>query len=108
MLIFIIPDFGKSLESDLKSDTSGNFRRLLVSLCAAGRDQSGTVNRDAAARDAVALFKAGEFRMGTDESVFNEVFCQRNYAQLKLVCCDIINNIIIDLPNLRDYYTLDL
>lgn len=67
------------------SETSGNFKRLLVSLCAGSRDESGVVDHDAAGRDATELLRAGELRCGTDESTFNMVFCQRNYAQIKLV-----------------------
>lgn len=67
------------------SETSGNFKRLLVSLCAGGRDESGVVDHDAATRDATELLRAGELRVGTDESTFNMVFCQRNFAQIKLV-----------------------
>lgn len=68
------------------SETSGNFKRLLVSLCAGGRDESGIVDHDAANRDATELLRAGELRVGTDESTFNMVFCQRNFGQIKLVC----------------------
>lgn len=67
------------------SETSGNFKRLLVSLCAGGRDESGIVDHDAAHRDATELLRAGELRVGTDESTFNMVFCQRNFGQIKLV-----------------------
>lgn len=67
------------------SETSGNFKRLLVALCAGSRDESGVVDHDAAGRDATELLRAGELRVGTDESTFNMVFCQRNYAQIKLV-----------------------
>uniref|UniRef100_U5EWZ9 Annexin n=1 Tax=Corethrella appendiculata TaxID=1370023 RepID=U5EWZ9_9DIPT len=75
----------KSLESDLMADTSGNFKRLMVSLCTAHRDESGVVDPEAARRDATELLRAGELRVGTDESTFNLIFCQRNYQQLKLI-----------------------
>lgn len=67
------------------SETSGNFKRLLVSLCVGGRDESGMTDVTAAQRDATDLLKAGELRVGTDESTFNMVLCQRNYAQLRLI-----------------------
>lgn len=67
------------------SETSGNFKRLLVSLCVGARDESGVTDVLAAQRDATALLKAGELQIGTDESTFNMVLCQRNYQQLKLI-----------------------
>lgn len=95
--IFEISEYRKTLESAIKSETSSDFKRLLTSLCGARRDESGVVDQDAASEDATALFKAGEKRLGTDESKFHEIFCRRNYAQLKLVCCDLFNFInIID------------
>ncbi|CAH2006511.1 unnamed protein product [Acanthoscelides obtectus] len=77
--------YHRPLESDIKGDTSGTFKRLMVSLCNACRDESMAVNPEAAKRDAQALLRAGELRLGTDESTFNMVLCQRNYAQLQLV-----------------------
>ncbi|XP_036318224.1 annexin B11 isoform X1 [Rhagoletis pomonella] len=77
--------YGAHLESELKSETSGNFKRLLVSLCAAARDESGQIDPVAAQADARELLKAGELRVGTDESMFNMILCQRNYQQLKLI-----------------------
>uniref|UniRef100_A0A1B0BRY4 Annexin n=1 Tax=Glossina palpalis gambiensis TaxID=67801 RepID=A0A1B0BRY4_9MUSC len=77
--------YGAHLESELKSETSGNFKRLLVSLCTAARDESGRTDPVAAQNDARELLKAGELRVGTDESMFNMILCQRNYQQLKLI-----------------------
>lgn len=81
----MLPVYYRSLESDLKGDTGGTFKRLMVSLCNACRDESMVVNPQQAAADAQALLRAGELRFGTDESTFNMVLCQRNYAQLQLV-----------------------
>lgn len=77
--------YGAHLESELKSETSGNFKRLLTSLCTAARDESGRIDPNMAKQDARELLKAGELRVGTDESMFNMILCQRNYQQLKLV-----------------------
>ncbi|KAI4462026.1 annexin [Holotrichia oblita] len=77
--------YNKSLEDDLRGDTSGTFKRLMVSLCNAGRDESMMTNPSQAAEDAKSLLRAGELRMGTDESTFNSILCQRNYAQLRLI-----------------------
>lgn len=77
--------YGKDLESAIIGETSGNFKRLLVSLCTANRDESGMTDPEAAKADATALLRAGELMFGTDESVFNGVLCSRNFEQLKLV-----------------------
>uniref|UniRef100_A0A8C5NBU7 Annexin n=1 Tax=Gouania willdenowi TaxID=441366 RepID=A0A8C5NBU7_GOUWI len=59
-------EYKKSLEDAIVSDTSGHFRRLLVSL-------------------AQALYAAGEKKLGTDESKFNAILCARSKAHLRTV-----------------------
>lgn len=77
--------YGKSLESDLKGDTSGTFRRLMTSLSVGGRDESMMTDVNQAKNDANELKRAGVDKWGTDESTFNRILCTRNYAQLRLV-----------------------
>lgn len=50
--------YRKKLEEDLHGDTSGDFRRLLISMCACARDES---NCDPALANSLAqqLYKAG-------------------------------------------------
>uniref|UniRef100_A0AC35TTD8 Annexin n=1 Tax=Rhabditophanes sp. KR3021 TaxID=114890 RepID=A0AC35TTD8_9BILA len=73
------------LERDLIGDTSSWFQRILVALCAGNRDESGFTDPLKANQDARNLYKAGEKRLGTDESEFLKVFCSQSLPQLLLV-----------------------
>ncbi|XP_026293202.1 annexin B11 isoform X2 [Frankliniella occidentalis] len=77
--------YHRSLEQDLKGDTSGNFKRLMVSLCVGNRSEDYNVDPGLVQADAQALLRAGELRVGTDESTFNAVLCQRSFAHLQAV-----------------------
>ncbi|KAL4609275.1 annexin A4-like [Arapaima gigas] len=75
-------EYDQDLEEDICGDTSGMFRRVLVSLLTAGRDESTTVNEAQAVQDAKEIYEAGEARWGTDEVKFLTVLCVRNRNHL--------------------------
>ncbi|XP_029932929.1 annexin A4-like [Myripristis murdjan] len=78
-------EYGKSLEDAISSDTSGHFRRLLISLSQGNRDEKETVDISLAKQDAQKLYAAGENKVGTDESQFNAILCARSKPHLRAV-----------------------
>jgi annexin A7/11 len=77
--------YARDLEKDLMSETSGHFRRLLVSLSMGNRQENQPVDHNRAKQDAQELYQAGEKKMGTDESKFNQILCSQSYEQLRAV-----------------------
>ncbi|XP_062298139.1 annexin A11b isoform X1 [Scomber scombrus] len=78
-------EYGKTLEDAISSDTSGHFRRLLISLSQGNRDERETVDISLAKQDAQKLYAAGENKVGTDESQFNAILCARSKPHLRAV-----------------------
>ncbi|XP_053556929.1 annexin A11-like [Bombina bombina] len=78
-------EFKKTLEQAIKSDTSGHFQRLLISLSQGNRDESSHVDMTLVQRDVQELYAAGENRLGTDESKFNAILCARSRPHLNAV-----------------------
>ncbi|XP_034407747.1 annexin A11a isoform X2 [Cyclopterus lumpus] len=78
-------EYKKSLEDAISGDTSGHFRRLLISLAQGNRDERPNVDISLAKQDAQALYAAGENKLGTDESKFNAILCARSKPHLKAV-----------------------
>lgn len=78
--------FSRDLEKDIMSETSGHFKRILVSLVQGMRREDDAVDEAKAEQQAKALFEAGEGKFfGTDESAFNRVFMTSSRAQLQAV-----------------------
>ncbi|XP_034464556.1 annexin A11a isoform X4 [Hippoglossus hippoglossus] len=78
-------EYKKTLEDAISGDTSGHFRRLLISLAQGNRDERSNVDISMAKQDAQALYAAGENKLGTDESKFNAILCARSKPHLRTV-----------------------
>ena len=70
----VFSDYGKELEQDVIGDTSGHYKRILVSCLQANREESKEFDRNKARQDAQALHEAGEKKWGTDESRYSLTF----------------------------------
>lgn len=78
-------EYNRNLEEDVKDDVSGYFKRFLVSLMAANRQEHQPPDYNRAAQQARELYDAGERHLGTNEIVFNRMFAVESYAQLRLI-----------------------
>ncbi|XP_062375033.1 annexin A11a isoform X2 [Sardina pilchardus] len=78
-------EYKKKLEDAISGDTSGHFRRLLISLAQGNRDERENVDISLAKQDAQSLYAAGENKLGTDESKFNAILCARSKPHLRAV-----------------------
>uniref|UniRef100_A0A8D0G8T1 Annexin n=1 Tax=Sphenodon punctatus TaxID=8508 RepID=A0A8D0G8T1_SPHPU len=76
--------YKKSLGDDLSSETSGDFRKALLTLADGRREESLKVDEQLAKKDAQILYNAGEKKWGTDEDKFTEILCFRSLPQLKI------------------------
>uniref|UniRef100_A0A672YW93 Annexin n=1 Tax=Sphaeramia orbicularis TaxID=375764 RepID=A0A672YW93_9TELE len=91
-------EYGKTLEDAINSDTSGHFRRLLVSLCQGNRDERETVDVSLAKQDAQKLYAAGENKVGTDDkphlrAVFQEYQQMTGRDIEKSICREMSGNL---------------
>ncbi|VDP69764.1 unnamed protein product [Echinostoma caproni] len=77
--------FGRDLESDIRNDTSGHFKSYLISQLQPTRDESQTVDRALAQKDAQKLFDAGEKRLASTQSQLNAILCSRSATHLRFV-----------------------
>jgi len=63
-----------NVEHNVSSDTSGNFRKVLLELLKGNRQEITVINDAHAAQVAHELYKAGEHRLGTNDSKFVDIF----------------------------------
>jgi len=83
--------YSRDLEKDVKSETGGDFERILVSLIQ-GKRETGPANQALADKEADELYAAGEGKTGTDEAVFNRILCLRSQDHLRAVFAAYLKN----------------
>lgn len=76
-ILFLVSN--RPLEEDIKSDTSGHFKKLLIALVQGQRPESNRINEDTVQNDAKQLFEAGSNKWGTDESKFIQILANRRF-----------------------------
>jgi len=77
--------YKKSLESAIKSETSGNFEKVLIALLNTPRPPPNMVDPNRAAVDAETFYKAGEGRFGTDDRTYITIMTSNCREQLALI-----------------------
>ena len=77
--------YNKDLESAIKSETSGDLERLLVSILQCKRSENNNPNVNECAAQAKELFDAGEAKWGTDSAVFNKIFTGCSPAEIACI-----------------------
>ena len=74
--------YKRDLEKDVKSETGGTLRKLLIALLQCSRSTNTQPNPEQCKAIAEEIYKAGEAKLGTDESVFNKYFCSLSPIEL--------------------------
>ena len=77
--------FKRDLEADVKSETSGTLRKLLIALLQCSRSTNTMPDPVKCAAIASEIYNAGEKKLGTDESIFNKYFCSLSPHELAAV-----------------------
>jgi len=76
---------GRNLIDDIKNDTSGSFRRLLISLLQGSRSDNTNPDIEECEKIAKELYEAGEKKWGTDDSVFNRIFALKSPIEIACI-----------------------
>ena len=78
--------YGKDLVAEIKSETSGDYQKIVLKLLEGDRSQDGKADVEKCSGIADELYKAGEGKIGTDDSVFIKYFTSLSPNELLIVC----------------------
>ncbi|KAK6179018.1 hypothetical protein SNE40_011469 [Patella caerulea] len=73
------------LEDDIKSETFGDYEKVLLGLLQGNRDESQSVDYSVVDKDVKDLLDSGVKRKGTDEETFTRILVSRSIPHLKAV-----------------------
>ncbi|VDN96154.1 unnamed protein product [Rodentolepis nana] len=74
---------GTRLVEAIESKCNGDFKRVLLAIVDGSREED--CDESQARADAKELFEAGEDKIGTDESTFIRMMCNRSFKQIQLI-----------------------
>jgi hypothetical protein len=75
--------YGRTLEEDIVSDTSGPFRHFLVEILKGDRSELDISRDEKKAREqAKQLFEAGVAKKGADDAVFVQMLANGHFRQV--------------------------
>ncbi|XP_065339086.1 annexin B9-like [Cloeon dipterum] len=92
--------YGKRLQADLESETSGALERLLVLLVQANRDESYLVNNQKVSDDVVALYNGGKVNWHDDPARLNQVLALRSFPHIRRVFLELSRKTGKDIKDL--------
>ena len=83
--------FGKELVSDIMNDLGGDLRKVILAIVQGARSENLSPNQDVCRKKAEDLFKAGENRLGTDESVFYKILTESSPPEIACIAMEYQN-----------------
>ena len=78
--------YGKELVPEIKSETSGDYQKIVLALLEGNRGTNSSPDKDNCAKIAKEIYDAGEGKLGTNEEVFIKYFTTLSPDELLLVC----------------------
>jgi len=84
-------EYDKKIEDAIKKDTSGDFKRIMISMCAGARDEGKEEDYSKSKDLARQLYKAGEGTFGTNEEEINRILAVYSFPMLRCVFADYRN-----------------
>ena len=77
--------YGKELIPEIKSETSGEYQKCLIALFETERSKNKSPDLETCKKIAEELYKAGEGKIGTNDSIFVKYFTTLSGEELALV-----------------------